>query len=104
MKKNKCTHERYKAKDYMMYSNAVKAFEKGDVQIIGTPVSKCEDCCEDISHAKRVKVRNMRETKKYNIVIRGEKSSMICYHGETIEEAEKECKLKFGEHFEEISE
>ena len=99
-----CSHDRYRSKHYMMYSNAVKAFEKGDVQIIGTTVSECEDCGEDISHANRVKVRNMRETKKFNIIIRGQKSSMICYHGETIEEAEKVCKIKFGDAFENISE
>ena len=100
----KCTHDRYRSKDYMMYSNAAKAFEKGDIQIIGTPVIKCEDCGEDISHANRVKIRNMRETKKYNIVIRGQKSSMICYHSETIEEAEEVCRIKFGDAFEGISE
>ena len=100
----KCSHDRYRSKHYMMYSNAVKAFEKGDIQIIGTPVINCEDCGEDISHANRVKIRNMRETKKFNIVIRGQKSSMICYKGETIEEAEKVCKIKFGAAFDSISE
>lgn len=104
----KCTHEKYKAKDYMMYSNAVKAFKRNELKIIGTPVLKCEDCGADISHAQRVKVKRTKEekqpTKKYNIIIRGERSSMICYNGETIEEAEAECKLKFGEHFGDISE
>lgn len=106
---NKCTHEKYKSKDYMMYSNAVKAFEAGDIKIIGTPVINCEDCGADISHAKRVKVKSTKEepkkpTKKYNIIVRGKKAFMICYEGETIEEAEAVCKLKFGEHFEGISE
>ena len=109
---NKCTHEKYKTKDYMMYSNAVKAFEAGDIKIIGTQVINCEDCGADISHAKRVKVKSLEkkinekkvEVKKYNIIVRGKKSSMICYEGETIEEAEAVCKLKFGEHFEGISE
>ena len=105
----KCTHEKYKTKDYMMYSNAVKAFDKGEIKIIGTVVDVCKDCGADISHAKRVKVKSTKEepkkpTKKYNVVIRGKKSSMICYQGETIEEAEKECKLKFGDAFEGISE
>ena len=105
---NKCTHEKYKTKDYMMYSNAVKAFEIGDVKIIGTPVINCEDCGADISHAKRVKVKSTKEepkkpTTKYNIIVRGKKAFMICYEGETIEEAEAVCKLKFGEHFEGIS-
>ena len=103
----KCTHDRYKTKDYMMHSNAVKAFEMGDIKIIGTPVINCEDCGADISHAKRVKIKSLKEekqpTKTYSIIIRGKKSYMICYKGETIEEAEKECKLKFGKHFEGIS-
>ena len=109
---NICTHELYKTKDYMMYSNAAKLFEKGEIKIIGTIVANCKECGADISHAKRVKIKKVKKekeeakqpTKKYNVVIRGKKSSMICYNGETIEEAEKECKLKFGEHFEGIRE
>ena len=104
----KCTHEKYKTKDYMMYSNAVKAFEAGDIKIIGTPVTSCEDCGADISHAKRVKVKSTKEEKRsvrgYSIIVRGEKVAMVCLNGETIEEAEKECKLKFGENFGGISE
>lgn len=108
----KCTHDKYRSKDYMMYSNAAKAHDRGEIKIIGTLVINCEDCGADISHAKRVKVKKIEnkinekkvEVKKYNVVIRGKKSSMICYDGETIEEAEKVCKLKFGDAFEEISE
>ena len=104
----KCTHDRYKANNYMMYSNAVKAFEMGDIKIIGTPVINCEDCGADISHAKRVKVKSTKEeiqpTKSYKITVRGKTAYMICYKGETIEEAEKECRLKFGKNFEGIIE
>jgi len=103
----KCTHNKYRSSDYMMYSNAVKAFEKGEIKIVGTPVIKCEDCGADISHAQRVKVKSTKQkrqpTKSYTIVVRGKKAYMICYDGETIEEAEKVCKLKFGKNFESIS-
>ena len=105
----KCTHDKYRSDDYMMYSNAAKAHDRGELKIIGIIVNKCEVCGTDISYAQRVKVKRPEEegkqpTKKYNIIIRGEKSSMICYHGETIEEAEKTCILKFGDAFEGISE
>jgi len=103
----KCTHDKYRSNDYMMYSNAVKAHDKGEIKIIGTLVINCEDCGADISHAKRVRIKNLEErkpTKKYIITIRGKKASMICLNGESIEEAEKTCILKFGKHFEGISE
>lgn len=109
---NNCTHERYKSKDYMMYSNAAKAHDRNEVKIIGTPVINCEDCGADISHAKRVKVKAIENkinkpkatAKKYIITIRGEEASMICLQGESIEEAKKECEVKFGKHFEGIRE
>ena len=105
---NICDHGRYKTKDYMMYSNAVKAHDKGEIKIVGTLVIKCEHCGADISHAKRVRIKSLGEgkqpTKKYNIIIRGKKSAMICYNGETIKEAEEVCRIKFGDAFEKISE
>lgn len=99
----KCTHDKYRSKDYMMYSNAIKMCGKNEIKIIGAIVNVCEDCGEDISYAKRVKIKPI-ETRvlKYNIVVRGQKSSMICMNGETIEEAKAECKLKFGKFFEGI--
>jgi len=106
---NVCNHGRYKTKDYMMYSNAVKAHDRGEIKIVGTLVTKCEDCGKDISHAKRIKVKAVGNkvkytAKKYIITIRGKEASMICLEGESIEEAEKTCKIKFGKHFEGIRE
>ena len=58
---NKCTHERYKTKHYMMSSNALKAMKKNEIVTMGMIVKNCEDCGMDISHAKRVKVETFEE-------------------------------------------
>lgn len=99
-----CAHERYKTKDYMLHSNALKRRNRNEKIRIGSIVTNCEDCGEDISRAKRVKVEVIKNSViKYNIIVRSQKSSMICYDGETIEEAEIVCKVKFGKYFEGIS-
>lgn len=58
---NKCTHDRYRAKNYMMSENAMKAMKKGDIVWRGMIIKNCQDCGVDISHAKRVQVKTFEQ-------------------------------------------
>lgn len=49
----KCSHNRYRQKDYMCHPKALK---DTNIAWIGMIVEKCEDCGQDISFAKRAPV------------------------------------------------
>ena len=53
LKLNKCTHDRYRTKDYMCHPKALK---DENIAWIDKIVTHCEDCGADISHAKRAAV------------------------------------------------
>jgi hypothetical protein len=56
-----CEHSKYKASNYMMAKNALKAMGKNTICWMSKIVNKCEKCGADISHAKRVQVKTPEE-------------------------------------------
>ncbi len=50
---NKCTHDRYRSKDYMCHPKALK---DENIAWVDKIVTHCQDCGADISHAKRAAV------------------------------------------------
>lgn len=55
---NKCTHDRYREKDYMCHPVALKS---DNIAWVGKIAQRCKDCGADISFAKRAKVMTAEE-------------------------------------------
>ena len=60
-----CNHSRYKTDSYMLAENAMKALGQRNtnnlIYWVGMVVTHCADCGENISHARRVRVKTVNE-------------------------------------------
>ena len=61
-----CTHDKYRADNYMMASKALTEIKTGNAGVcwMSQIVSVCDDCGADISHAERVRVMTVKEVMK----------------------------------------
>ena len=57
-----CTHDIHKGDDHMMADRALKAIHgKNSICWMSAIIKKCETCGADISHARRVRVKTVKE-------------------------------------------
>ena len=58
-----CTHEKYRADNYMMADRALAAIRsnQSDVCYMGQIVTHCDECGEDISRGQRVEIKTVNE-------------------------------------------
>ncbi len=58
-----CTHEKYRADNYMSADRALATIRsnQSDICYMGIVVTTCDECGGDISHGQRVRVMTTKE-------------------------------------------